>query len=382
MSIIFSSRPHLSVHQFSGARQQGSSNQATPVKKPLLFGWGPEQHDLIEDRVSVLIHNYENTISSPTTLAEFLAQNSQAIHDSSREIDLLPPPGEIRLCDVINLDSLNGCRTKGMEKDVLPYRDTPLVDIAKHFPWSQRKKKCQNLKWQDVSGFQTTAEGYTGNVLSSSEILYEQLVALFRDAHRVAHSDTSDRVELEKAIAITCGHLLQYIADTTQPFHTTVFATGKLPYSFTETEADGVSLRRYFNYPGKKDGEIKKFDSLHSWLEGQQVTEAVRDHLDEANKRDVKTLSTATDFHNRLMKEVKQAYRQIFSILKIAIDVQNTTHARDVYFDQMAQRLSPIVQRQMSAALKLGADVIWSAYVQAGSPDLSLLSRQPLDIKA
>ncbi len=207
--------------------------------------------------------------------------------------------------------------------------------------------------WKDA------IEKFTEDTLQQYGVLPWHIDVMMR---RLQHAFVEEDID---RILMLSAHLGHYIADACTPLHTTKFYNGRTP------EERGIHALWESRLP-------ELFSTSYTFFTGR--AEYVANPLDRAwelieishNKVDTIYLvldSLITHFpHDRMYAhEMRgQAFNRVYS--------QDFSHTFHEAMDYM-------VERQMRLAAKATADFWFSAWVNAGQPDLSIIERESVSLK-
>ncbi len=188
------------------------------------------------------------------------------------------------------------------------------------------------------------------NVFQKITVLYQQLVGQLAGLQGRRRMNAESKEKTKEAIAETVGALSHYVGDLHQPMHTSHYYSWPLAYggrggSHAYLES---SLFQTRDYPGWQSRLLKK-------EKGAPCA----------------TLSDA-QVEDRMLRQVEAGYLKMYDL--VAVDRQARAHSEPSdYFSELRRGWKTLASERMDTCARNLADILNSAWVAAGQPDMKVL---------
>lgn len=302
--------------------------QAAVSRRPQpKFGWGWAGHTALE-KASVELQ--------PTGgFKSFLKEQLPLINATSINQDKYHAGGN----HFVNLETMAQARYATNQRS--------FEQVDRVFTATAARKKAaefasQPLQPADFSQF--------ANVFQQITDLYRQLVNQLAGLQGRRRMSAEGREKTREAIAETVGALSHYVGDLHQPMHTTHYYSWPLAYggrggSHAYLES---SLFQTRDYPGWQSRLLKKEKGLPcaSLSDGQ--------------------------IQDRMLRQIETGYLKVFDLVAMDRQARNAADASD-YFSELRRGWKTLASDRMDSCARNLADVLNSAWVAAGRPDMKVL---------
>lgn len=217
-------------------------------------------------------------------------------------------------------------------------------DVDRFF--STAKEKRQAADFQD-NPLQKTDFNHFTNVFERVCVLYRQLISQLRGLKQPQRLSRAEKAETAASIAETVGALSHYVGDLHQPLHTT----------------------HYYSWPLAHSGR----GGSHAYLEGSLFQ--ARDYpgwqrrLLREEKGSTRQRLSIPQVEARMLREIEQGYLQVFPLVAIDRNARQQADA-PAYFSELRKGWKELAAERMNTTARNLADLLHSAFVAAGSPDL------------
>lgn len=272
-------------------------------------------------------------LMAPSSYKTYLEQHMPAINASSVEQDRRKMgPGHF-----LNLEDAQGEaveETKIRQRfDTVDLRFTKKGETAKKADF-----KTKPLQAADLETFQ--------NVYKETMKQYRLLVGLLKQVKPGLGQAQKDK--LNQALETTTGALTHYIGDLHQPLHATSYHTWVLAYS------------------GK--------GNAHRYMETKLLTKSEYAAWQASLSGTAPAALSETQVGERLLRQLEQSYLKIYPMVAAERKIRGGFPTPDVYFQELQQAWKPVIEDRLTTCAQSMADILNSAWVAAGKPDLSALN--------
>lgn len=296
--------------------------------RELKFGWSWQGHRAIERAA------FESLPKEARPLKQFFKQHLDEINQHSINEDKKPD----NTSHLFFWEQLN---QKNVKK--LPANQRDFDIIKDKFSFENKKHFIKQNRTSPVS--QETLNSKS-NPFSLSVGLYHQLVSQLKQLEQA--NTAPEQETIKQSILKTTGKLSHYVADLTQPMHSTQYY--------------------FWNLPSKEQPNSHRFFEMHLLTEGETIQWMIKQSKEiytegkrVFNKADFKQLKS------RLCEEANKSYERFYDIVMNDAAIRGSVHD-DRYSDLLRIRWKDIAKDRMSVAANLLNQIVTAAYQEADSP--------------
>lgn len=318
---------------YSPAFSSGVSSRFANPSQPK-FGWGWDAHRVIEKASAQLLPD--------SSFKDFLHEGMDTINRLSVEQDT-QHPGPKHYLDV----------------EMVPHHtSTPhLASTPESRDWKHMRqyftRRAKTLKKRELERepIRPQQVAHFDNVFNTSVALYRQFVQQLRQVHTINTLSTAERGALKAKLTATVAELSHYVGDLHQPLHTTSYTSWDLAF------------------PGKHPG------GSHLYMEVDMLDQQDHDHLEQQIAKSGHTPRSMplSWLQSLLLTRLQQGYLQLYDMVRVDARARHGNPNAALYFKRLKEGWSAITSHGVKASAHTLSDVLYSAYREAGMPNMRTL---------